>query len=634
MAHRAGRVAAAQSGGASRSWVDRLRSPAMVTVACLVALGLRLHRLPEALPRWDEGWSIAHASRSLVEVVEIASWEVHPPLFYLTVKPWLCLGRSLFFVRALPVLVGVLAVPAAYRAAKTWFERRSVGLLAALLTAFAPGLVYYAQVLRMYPFAAVLLLLAIWAYARWLRGGSTWSLVALWTAGTAALYTFYYSAFAVASLFAYGLLFKRRRLGLAITSLLVALGFMPWLLYAGPGLVQRMVEAAPVETIMPVTAWDLVSSTWTALTFDFASGGWAAAVVLVLVLVALPICRDERGSGVSLLMPLVGLLATSAGVAFGSGFYFFAPRLLTPAVPFLVLLLSRSLDTLGRRSWVFLAVAAVLLGVAYWPTATQFVYEKGLEVSGEYDPHEYHRTLAASAEADDLVFFNQLALAGWYELDRGPDDANWSYALRWTPIVEPMSRIKPRVAQAAEAYPRLWFVLYKGSFGPSWELKKWLDANLFPVTMVWGRDSLFLSYVPPADAMRHLAPQADFGGLVELPRAVYAVGAGSAGQVPIELTWRALDGPLPDLRIVVQAWDETGKVLAQRDVRPANWELPSYEWGRQDLVVDRHALVLGEPSNTPVHLAVSVYDAETGRALPVDGRPFLELGTVADGRSG
>ena len=102
----------------------------------------------------------------------------------------------------------------------------------------------------------------------------------------------------------------------------------------------------------------------------------------------------------------------------------------------------------------------------------------------------------------------------------------------------------------------------------------------------------------------------------------------------VELRWRALGDSLPDLRVVLQAWDETGTVLAQRDVRPANWESPAYRWSAGDVVEENHGLLLSGPSNTPVHLAVSVYDAATGEPLLVGAKTFLELGAIGGGRDG
>ena len=96
----------------------------------------------------------------------------------------------------------------------------------------------------------------------------------------------------------------------------------------------------------------------------------------------------------------------------------------------------------------------------------------------------------------------------------------------------------------------------------------------------------------------------------------------------VVLQWRALQEPLPDCRVVLQIWDETGEVLAQRDVRPVNWERPTYRWSAGEVVEDRHGLLLADRSTTPLHLAVSLYDADTGEPVSVAGSAFLELGTL------
>ena len=97
------------------------------------------------------------------------------------------------------------------------------------------------------------------------------------------------------------------------------------------------------------------------------------------------------------------------------------------------------------------------------------------------------------------------------------------------------------------------------------------------------------------------------------------------------LTWRALQSPLPDCRVVLQVWDETGAVLAQRDVRPANWGRPTHRWAAGEAVEDRHGLLLAARSETPLHLAVSLYNADTGKPLPVAAGTFLELGILEQG---
>jgi hypothetical protein len=308
-----------------------------VILVPLLALGLRVYQLADPLFRWDEGWSVAHASRSWPEVVQIASWEVHLPLFYLVLKPWLELGRNVFLVRFFPVMVSVLSVPLMFQVA--W--------LAALLAAAAPSFVYYAQVTRMYPLVVLWLLLAAWALLRWVERGKAWALVGLVATGLAGLYTFYYTVWALVGLYGCGLLVARRgRRWLVVAGVVTLVLYLPWVMYAGPGMLQRMTQADPSVTVMPVTVWGLLASTWTALTFDYGSGGRAALIVLAMLLAALLVRRPEREMVRRLLMPGLTLLTTIGGVILGSGAYFFAPRLLTPAVPFLELGVLHSGDPL------------------------------------------------------------------------------------------------------------------------------------------------------------------------------------------------------------------------------------------------------------------------------------------------
>jgi 4-amino-4-deoxy-L-arabinose transferase-like glycosyltransferase len=612
----------------TNSW----RRSAWPLLACLAALALRLHRLAEPLMRWDEGWSVAHASQTFGDVVRIASWEVHPPLFYLLLKPWLALGRDVFVVRCFAVFAGCLAVPLAYRVAHRWLGRRLPAVLLAGLAAAAPALVYYGQVVRMYPLVVVWLLLATWALLRWLDRGEHWALATLGLATAAALYTLYYTAFPLLGMYAYGLVVARRRRGrLVATGGLVSLLYLPWVASAAGGMLARMADASPAVTIMPVTPLELVTSVWTALVFDLGAGGWAALAVLAVLVAALLLqfaSRHERGR---LMMPLAPLLVATVGIALASGSYYFAPRLFMPAVPFLLLLVAWALDVLARRSrWLF-AVGLLALVVTYWPTAASLVYEKNLEVSGRFDPHEVHATLSGRAAPEDLVFFNTLALAGWYEMDRGVGDPPWEYALRWTPIIEPMAQIRPRVGLAAEDYARLWFVLYQGSFGPGRELKDWLDSALYPASMDWTSDSLLLSYVSPVGGLQEAVLDAEVGpGLMRLEGAQYNGQTGPHGEVTVSLWWRALETPLPNCRVVVQVWDETGQVLAHRDVRPGNWEQPTWRWQVGQAIEDRHGLLLAEQADTPLHLAVSIYDSDTGETLPIEGAPFIELGTLVE----
>jgi len=176
----------------------------------LLAFALRLYQLDAPWLRWDEGWSIGLGSLSWREIPRVAALEVHPPLFYLLLKPWLWLGRSSFAVRFFAVMAGVLLVPLGYAVARRWSGRERVAWLGALYMAVAPLLVYYGQVARMYPLCALFLLLSAYFLLRALDTGRMSAYIAFVLSGTAALYTFYYNAFVLLALLAYGLFVQSR----------------------------------------------------------------------------------------------------------------------------------------------------------------------------------------------------------------------------------------------------------------------------------------------------------------------------------------------------------------------------------------------------------------------------------------
>jgi uncharacterized membrane protein len=112
------------------------------------------------------------------------------PLYYLVLRPWLNLaGQSEVALRFLSVACGTLAVPLVYRLGRRLFPLLpSLALLAALLTATSPYLVWYGQEGKMYTLAVALVLFSMDRYLAALeRGGwQRWLLYVVAT--TAAFY--------------------------------------------------------------------------------------------------------------------------------------------------------------------------------------------------------------------------------------------------------------------------------------------------------------------------------------------------------------------------------------------------------------------------------------------------------------
>jgi 4-amino-4-deoxy-L-arabinose transferase-like glycosyltransferase len=110
------------------------------------------------------------------------------PLYYLVLRPWLHLaGQSEMALRFLSLACGVLAVPLVYRLGRRLFPSLpSLALLAALLAATSPYLVWYGQEGKMYTVAVVLVLFSMDRYLAALERGG-WHRWLLYLTGTSAM---------------------------------------------------------------------------------------------------------------------------------------------------------------------------------------------------------------------------------------------------------------------------------------------------------------------------------------------------------------------------------------------------------------------------------------------------------------
>ncbi len=608
---------------------------APLLAACLLALALRLYRLPEPALRWDEGWTIAHGQLPWPELIRIAALEWHPPLFYALFKAWQALvGNSTYTVRFLALLAGVLTVPLAYVAARVWTPDRRPALLAAFYAATAPLPVYYGQVNRMYAWTPPGALLATWALLRATappRPQRRRVLVSGLTTALA-LYLLYYTVWPLAALYLFVLIVRRRQWRTTLASGLVALlVYAPWLGYA-LGAVQS--RAYPPETLAQSLSqtWQLIAPSIFGLVFAFDSGWVAVWLSGAIVLLGLALTPPRQWT--PLLLPLLAAGLTVVGVAYGAQrVRFFAVRHLVPAAPFVGLALAWALNRLFVRWKPLLPIAVAALGLAFWPTSSSFVYAKTLEVVDPFDPAADWQYLESKVLPSDLVFFNNLARAGWYENARAGQGAPWAYALRWQPIIEPIETVvAPRIEAAMQQHERLWFVLYKGAIGPNNDLRAWLRANerLYPMWEGWTSDALFLGYVAPHQPLVDSPVGARFAGQpVGLAGARFTHRARSGGGVAVELTWRVQGPVTADEKVFVHLVSADGQLVAQHDARPAGEDRPTQTLAPGEVIVDRHGVGLPAAARGRLEIRVGLYNAITGdRLLLDDGADFVTLGSI------
>ncbi len=187
---------------AARTDAPRTADRSMLTGAALAALtlgGLLLRVLSmDSRGLWlDEAVTVAQANQSVGGIIRSLATGVHPPLYHILMHYWITVfGTGEIALRSFSVLLGTLAIPAAFWAGQRLYDRRT-GLVAAALVAFSPFQIWYSQEARMYEmlFLAGLLSTAFLVLAARENRKALWAGYLFWT--LVGMFTHYFFAFLV-----------------------------------------------------------------------------------------------------------------------------------------------------------------------------------------------------------------------------------------------------------------------------------------------------------------------------------------------------------------------------------------------------------------------------------------------------
>jgi hypothetical protein len=346
----------------------RLPLASLVGLAfCALGLGIRLHRLGAESLWYDETVSAHLAALTPAQTIARTALDIHPPGYYLALGLWTDLaGTSEFSLAFFSCIFGVTLI------ALTGALARRVGgvrasALATGLAALSAYSVWYAQEVRMYTLAAVLLCLLALVTMRVAEAARPRGWWLLWGATAAAsLYTLYYSLFLLPVLSLYWLLQARaqrpdragairRWLG---GHLVMALLYLPWL----PIAVRQALDPPVPPWRSPLPWLESLRQGSIALTFGEAAppDWWPLAVALVLVALLAPALGATRKPQARLTM--AGFAAPWLLIVLVSFVQpLFHPRYLFPFSPFLLASLASATALPGRR-WL---PASVAVGVAF-----------------------------------------------------------------------------------------------------------------------------------------------------------------------------------------------------------------------------------------------------------------------------
>jgi 4-amino-4-deoxy-L-arabinose transferase-like glycosyltransferase len=165
----------------------------------VLAAGLRFGTLDSQSFYNDELVTVWLLRKSFGDMLAtIPDSESTPPLYYALAWIWAQVwGTGEVGLRSLSALCGFLTVPVAY-AAGSQLVSRKVGLIAALVVAINPLLVWYSQEARAYPLAILLCALSFWLFVRFLDERGRGALAGWAVVSALAVATHYFSALVVA----------------------------------------------------------------------------------------------------------------------------------------------------------------------------------------------------------------------------------------------------------------------------------------------------------------------------------------------------------------------------------------------------------------------------------------------------
>lgn len=154
--------------------MSSLRQYLPIALLILIGFSLRIHDLQAVPLRGDEAfsaqyWSDIPLSQSLRQIAPI---DPHPPLAFFLFRAWaLVLGGidSVFSLRFLSALGNTIGIPAIYGLGVVVGGSRRAGLLAALLWALHPYLIWHSQDYRNYAIWAGASVAALWLGLRLIR---------------------------------------------------------------------------------------------------------------------------------------------------------------------------------------------------------------------------------------------------------------------------------------------------------------------------------------------------------------------------------------------------------------------------------------------------------------------------------
>lgn len=310
----------------------------------------------------DEAFAVWIAQDSLAEVVRRTSGDFNPPLYYLLLNVWMhVFGRSEVALRGLSVVFFLAFLYVVLKFAQKIFNTRQMVLMAILLQALNPMLLYFAFELRMY---SLLVLLA--TLVMYFTFTQNWPLFIF--AATAGMYTQPFMALVILSQSIFLTLTQRFKTAIR-NGFMIGLLYVPWI----PTLINQFKASGPMW-MYPVDLNLVLSALGNLfLGYEGTPGGlWWIMILISFILISISIWLWRQ---TKIQKQLVGLFFTwlFIPVIFVLGISLIKPiyvhRYLiytTVAEIFLVTVALSRIKPVALQQFLSLALASLLVAANIW----------------------------------------------------------------------------------------------------------------------------------------------------------------------------------------------------------------------------------------------------------------------------
>jgi 4-amino-4-deoxy-L-arabinose transferase-like glycosyltransferase len=602
----------------------------------LLGLALRLVRLTDLGDlEFDEIVSVRYAALPAYDLLPrlMAALFEHPPAYYVALGWWRALvgpDPTDTLARFFSVVPGTLTVALAYAVGRR-LDRHSTGLVAALLVALAPLLIFYSREVRMYAWVSCLTLASFWLYLRGLarpRRMGLWFAYALVVSLAAYVH---YSGLLLALAYAAAAIVLRRSHPRAVAPALAASGVvlvlvLPWALVAQGARASLPAFAGRNLAPVPAGLWDA----WR----DLSAGPDAPAIAAILggaslLLVALLGLAQRRAAWVAIGATVgAGLLALVVALAAGKPVQ---PRYLLPIAPLVCVCAAIGMCR-SRGLAMGGALALFVSAVPFW--SHYYVDYRRADYS------DVTRKIVGLERHGDYVLLTGPWQAWYFDYYYPRQGGRLFHAVlppNAPPPLEPAAA-SAQLADIAVRHERLWFVQAGlAQADPTNFVERWLRLHAWPVFRQAHQNAVLSLYTTQPPASQRPVTTVRFGDLLEIAGGWIDgddVHAGDALRLSLDL--RLLTPASADLKASLRLVGVDGQRTAVDFdlVDRSGADVPTSGWpvGRV-VAMQRGIWVPAAFSPQPYDVRLVVYDGttlqplaasvveQTGAAPPLAGQP-------------